>query len=169
MNDLNLSEDQILYNLSRRGYRLSGAPDGAFPLVPAEDLIISILKLRDPRAIYGIPVVLSNTEVDYERLIEKALGNDVANELGHVLFNAVRLFDEERTYYGQIKDLKKTVEYLKKHISRGRPHVMISADSPSLETVLASVQTPEERDWNVSGRVSYGGFVHSFDTYRPQP
>lgn len=74
---------------SKYGYSL-------FESESIEDAIITALKNGEIRYIYGIPIVLENSDVDFKDLISKAKKNKVLNELLDVFRISSRIIKNKK-------------------------------------------------------------------------
>ena len=85
---------------SRYGYSLFESESGEI-----EDAIIDALKSGEIRYILGIPVLLEKTDIDYERLMEKAKEAGVLDKLLSVFSISARIINDK----GKREMLKKTI------------------------------------------------------------
>lgn len=164
INDAKATEN-IIYNLSERGYSLTGVPDRG-DHIGTEDLIISSLKCKKSRITLGLPIILRNNHANYDALKRLAVKEDVIQELGYVLDNALHLFYKNGEDYPQEKELKETIKFLRNNKDPTSQRTMIDIDSPGLERVLERWQSDLEKKWGVKGRITEEGFQHTYSTYK---
>lgn len=158
-------ELRILYNLSKRGYPLTGINQGKeYPMMPVEELFIEVLsRYKKPRAIEGLPVIAIKNPIDYERLCQLAQEQGVTNEVGFMLDNIRSLLREFHVAYDST-GLERAMEKLRKSLE-DEEHYLAPLEVPYYHEAVKSRQLPKERKWRVLGIFPYRNFKHQFRTY----
>jgi len=128
----------------------------------AEDAIIKILKIKNPRSTYELPSCILGNDIDYNYLTSEAIRQGLAPELRFIFVNTFKLLQSHNVSYEKLKELEQSMMRLGKFVDNKKPHIMIDVELPGLEKILKELQTSEEKESGVIGRLTYGGFEHTY-------
>ena len=143
-------------------YKNTVGGSGGSPRYAHENAIITILKMREPRLTYELPSYISGHDINYDHLTKDAIKHNLAPELRFVLVNTLNLLQNHNVNYEKLEELKNSIVCLGESVDKRKPHIMINLDLPNLENILKDLQTKEEKESGVIGRLTYEGFKHTY-------
>lgn len=155
-------ERKIIYNLNKYGYKMialgKAKKEKTFPI---EELIaIIITRCPSARFIEAIPILLLKNKIDKFKLVEIAIINNIANQLGYLIETAIIIGRRFKIK----KDLNDLLDYLKANKEKEIAFLGEERDNAYKELLLDT--SPKRiKKWNLLGRFFDEDFIKNAEAY----
>ncbi len=154
--------ETILFNLASNGYELSNSNVKTRKLTP-EELILAITENYDePRTWYGVPTVIKNNEIDYNKLIKMAVEKGLQNKVGYLLEQTKEIFDELNEQYNITLNNAIQEAYKQKLLIE---ETLRTSKEPEYTKLTLEKRSDLLKKWKIIAHLDHSEFINKYKLY----